>query len=238
MRIAYLALLSCSLSLIEFLSVPAVASASMPTKQDLRVVQDTAASFLRTQSAGLPGQVEITLGQVDARTSLPACAALEPSLPPGSKAWGNTTVVVRCAVPNPWMVYVRATVKVIADYVVSAKPLTQGHVLTAEDLTTRSGDLSQLPPGIVTNPDQVFGRTLAARLPFGSPLRRDMLRAQAAVILNQSVKLVSSGRGFSVSAEGRALNNAEEGQLVQVRSASGSLVSGIARAGAIVEVSY
>ncbi|HEY6043663.1 MAG TPA: flagella basal body P-ring formation protein FlgA, partial [Nitrosospira sp.] len=59
-----------------------------------------------------------------------------------------------------------------------------------------------------------------------------------AVIQNQSVKLVSSGHGFSVSAEGRALNNAEEGQLVQVRSASGSLVSGIARTGAIVEVSY
>lgn len=238
MRIAYLALLSCSLGLIEFLSLPAVASASLPAKQDLRVIQDTAANFLRTQSAGLPGQVEITPGQVDARISLPACAALEPSLPTGSKAWGNTTVVVRCTAPNPWTVYVRATVKVIADYVVSAKPLTQGHVLTAADLTTRSGDLSQLPPGIVTNPDQAFGRTLTASLPFGGPLRQDMLRAQAAVILNQSVKLVSSGRGFSVSTEGKALNNAEEGQLVQVRSASGSLVRGIARAGAIVEVSY
>jgi flagella basal body P-ring formation protein FlgA len=163
---------------------------------------------------------------------------LEPSLSPGSRAWGNTTVAVRCAAPSSWTVYVRATVKVIADYVVSAKPLTQGHVLTPADLTTRSGDLSQLPPGIVTNLDQAFGRTITAGLASGSPLRQDMLRAQPVVIQNQSVKLVSSGRGFSVSAEGRALNNAEEGQLVQVRSASGSLVSGIARTGAIVEVSY
>jgi flagella basal body P-ring formation protein FlgA len=65
-----------------------------------------------------------------------------------------------------------------------------------------------------------------------------MLRAQAAVMQNQNVKLVSSGRGFSVTADGRALNNAAEGQLVQVRIASGSVVSGTARAGAIVEVSY
>ena len=56
---------------------------------------------------------------------------------------------------------------------------------------------------------------------------------------NQNVKLISSGRGFSVTADGRALNNAAEGQLVQVRiPASGSVVSGTARAGAIVEVSY
>jgi flagella basal body P-ring formation protein FlgA len=234
----YTALLSCSLGLIQFLSLPASAVASMPARQDLRLIQDTASNFLRVQSVGLPGQIEVTLAPVDARVNLPACMVLEPSLSPGSRAWGNTTVAVRCAAPSSWTVYVRATVKVIADYVVSAKPLTQGHVLTPADLTTRSGDLSQLPPGIVTNLDQAFGRTITAGLASGSPLRQDMLRAQPVVIQNQSVKLVSSGRGFSVSAEGRALNNAEEGQLVQVRSASGSLVSGIARTGAIVEVSY
>jgi flagella basal body P-ring formation protein FlgA len=238
MRITYTALLSCSLGLIQFLSLPAGAVASMPARQDLRLIQDTASNFLRDQSAGLPGQVEVTLAPVDARVNLPACVALEPSLSPGSRAWGNTTVAVRCTAPSSWTVYVRATIKVIADYVVSAKPLTQGHVLTSGDLTTRSGDLSQLPPGIITNLDQAFGRTITASLASGSPLRQDMLRAQPVVIQNQSVKLVSNGRGFSVSAEGRALNNAEEGQLVQVRSASGSLVSGIARTGAIVEVSY
>ncbi|SEK70498.1 flagellar basal body P-ring formation chaperone FlgA [Nitrosovibrio tenuis] len=238
MRIVYFGLLSCGLNLMAISYLPAAVSAPMSAKQDLGLVQETAENFLRAQSAGLPGQVEIVLGPVDARISLPTCAALEASLAPGSRAWGNTTVIVRCATLNPWTVYVRATVKVMAAYVVSAKPLTQGHILTAADLTMRSGDLSQLPTGVITNPDQAFGRTLAANLAFGSPLRKDMLRVQAAVIQNQSVKLVSSGRGFSVSAEGRALNNAEEGQLVQVRSASGSLVSGIARTGAIVEVSY
>ena len=140
--------------------------------------------------------------------------------------------------PHQWTIYVRATVKVIANYVVSAKPLTQGHMLTAADLAIRSGDLAQLPPGIVTDPNLAMGRTLAGSISFGSPLRQDMLRAQAAVMQNQNVKVVSSGRGFSVTADGRALNNAAEGQLVQVRIASGSVVSGTARAGAIVEVSY
>jgi flagella basal body P-ring formation protein FlgA len=159
-------------------------------------------------------------------------------LPPGSRPWGNTTVMVQCMAPSPWTIYVRATVKVVADYLVTTRPLRQGQVIAASDLTSRKGDLTQLPPGIVTDWNQAIGRTLGSSLPFGSPLRQDMLRAQTAVIQNQTVKLVSSGRGFSVSAEGKALTHATEGQPVKVRSASGTVVSGIARAGAIVEVTY
>lgn len=217
---------------------PATAAAPAIARQDPHAVQQAILSFLQMQSIGLPGDVEITPGPIDARVALPACAALEPALPPGTRPWGNTTVRVQCAAPQSWTIYVRATVKVVADYLVSARPLRQGHVIAASDLTSRKGDLTQLPPGIVTDWNQAIGRTLAGSLPFGGPLREDMLRAQAAVLQNQTVKLVSSGRGFSVSAEGRALNNATEGQPVKVRSASGTVVNGIARAGAIVEVTY
>lgn len=54
----------------------------------------------------------------------------------------------------------------------------------------------------------------------------------------QSVKLLLAGAGFTVSNEGRALNNATQGQVVQVRTASGQLVSGVARSGGVVEVAY
>ena len=225
-----------SLSLISALVISPAASAN--EKQNLQVVEATVAGFLRTQSIGLPGEVDITLAGIDARTSVPPCAALEPSLPPGSRPWGNTAVVVRCTVPQPWTLYVRAQVKVVSNYVVSTRPLMQGRPIAASDLAVHRGDLTQLPAGVITDVNQAIGRTLTASLPFGGPLREDMLRAQPAVMLNQSVKLVSSGRGFSISAEGRALGNAVEGQPVQVRNGSGQVVSGIARAGAIVEISY
>ncbi len=50
--------------------------------------------------------------------------------------------------------------------------------------------------------------------------------------------VVSNGQGFSVSAEGQAMTKASEGQVVQVKVASGQLVSGIARTGGKVEVIY
>jgi flagella basal body P-ring formation protein FlgA len=51
----------------------------------------------------------------------------------------------------------------------------------------------------------------------------------------QTVRLVASGAGFSVTTEGLALNNAGEGQPARVRLASGQVVSGMARAGGFVE---
>jgi len=69
-------------------------------------------------------------------------------------------------------------------------------------------------------------------------VRRDMLRAPNVVAQGQGVRVVSEGPGFRVSTDGRALANAAEGQIVQVRAASGQTVSGIARAGGIVEVRY
>jgi flagella basal body P-ring formation protein FlgA len=52
------------------------------------------------------------------------------------------------------------------------------------------------------------------------------------------VRLVSNGSNFSVSSEAKSLGNAVEGQVVQVRTGSGGVVSGTARAGGVVEVSF
>jgi flagella basal body P-ring formation protein FlgA len=102
----------------------------------------------------------------------------------------------------------------------------------------QSGDLGALPASVLTDPAQAIGKTARQGVAVGQPLRSELLSAAWAVQQGQSVKLLSSGAGFSVSNEGKALNNAAEGQVAQVRTASGQLVSGIARQGGIVEVNY
>jgi flagella basal body P-ring formation protein FlgA len=69
-------------------------------------------------------------------------------------------------------------------------------------------------------------------------VRSDLLRTPFAVQQGQSVKLVSAGPGFRVTAEGRALVNASQGQVAQVRTASGQTVSGIAMGDGSVEVRF
>jgi len=186
----------------------------------------------------LPGQVSIAVGTVDPRLNLAACPAPEAFFPPGSRAWGKTTVGVRCTAPTRWSLFLTATVRVRGDYVVAAAPLAQGQNVAQNDLAKASGDLTSLPAGAITDAAQAVGRTLSMSVPAGAPLRQETLRAQQAIRQGQAVRVMSSGQGFQVSVEARALNNAAEGQVAQARTQSGQVVSGVARAGGIIEVVY
>ncbi|GAB3459693.1 flagellar basal body P-ring formation chaperone FlgA [Massilia terrae] len=194
--------------------------------------------FLQTQTAGLPGQVKVSVTPPDARLAMPACPAPEAFLQPGARAWGNTTVGVRCTAPTAWTIYMQAQVSVTADYVASAVPLAQGQPIEPGQLVLLKGDIAAMPAGILTDIGQAVGRSPLVSLPAGAPLRTDSLKRKMVVQQGQAVRLVSSGANFSVSAEAKALANAGEGQVVQVRTASGSVVSGTARANGVVDVSF
>ncbi|WP_301102954.1 flagellar basal body P-ring formation chaperone FlgA [Propionivibrio sp.] len=193
--------------------------------------------YLRIQTQGLPGKISYSIAPLDPRTQLTPCSAFEPFLPVGGKLWGKSTVGVRCLGPSSWTVYVQVQVNVSGNYLISARTMPAGYVLGAADIVVRSGDLSTLPANIITDPSQAIGKTVKNGFSAGQALRSDQLITPWAVQQGQSIKTVSNGHGFSVSSEGKALNNAAAGQLVQVRTASGQTVSGIARPGGIVEVS-
>jgi flagella basal body P-ring formation protein FlgA len=204
-------------------------------RQDGAALRKVAEQFLQTQSAGLPGKVTIKVGAVDPRLSLAACPAPEAFQQPGARPWGKTTVGVRCTAPV-WTLFLQAQVSVVADYVTAAVPLAQGQAIDAGQLATMQGDIAAMPNGIITDMAQAIGRMPTVSLPAGTPLRLDSLRSKPVVQQNQAVRIVSRGENFSVSGEGKAIGNAGEGQVVQVRTPRGAIISGTARAGGIVEV--
>jgi flagella basal body P-ring formation protein FlgA len=214
------------------------APASAPARQDAAALRAAVEQFLLTQGAGLPGEVSVKVGAVDPRTALAHCPAPEAFLQPGARAWGKTTVGVRCTAPSVWTIYIQAQVNVKADYVAAAVPLAQGQALEQGQLMLVKGDIAAMPNGIITDMAQAIGRTPTVSLAAGTPLRLDTLRSKPVVQQNQAVRLVLNGNGFSVSSEGRAIGTAGEGQVVQVRTASGTVVSGTAKAGGMVEVAF
>ena len=211
---------------------------SPPARQDPESLRQGVSQFLQRQATGLPGEISIEVGQINARTILPACVQPEPFLAHGSRIWGKTTVGIRCTAPLPWTIYVSANVHVMADYIAAAAPLAQGQTIGNNDIARIRGDLTRLPAGIITDASLAIGRTTMSSLQVGAPLRQDTLRAQQAVQTGQTIRLLSSGPGFKVSTEGRAMNNAAEGQTVQAKTATGQIISGIAKAGGILEVTY
>jgi flagella basal body P-ring formation protein FlgA len=206
--------------------------------QDPAPVRKAVESFLRTQTAGLPGEVSFRFRGLDPGNQLAPCGAFEVGMAPGARAWGRTNVTVRCLAQDGWSIFVPVHIRVVADYIVTAHPLVQGQIVRTGDLARRRGDLSNLPAGVITDERLAVGRTMSLSLAAGRPLRADMLRQPIVVQQNQTVKVISRGAGFLVSNEGKALNRAAAGQVVQVRLANGQMISGIARPGGIVEVAY
>jgi flagella basal body P-ring formation protein FlgA len=214
--------------------LPLAAAAQQPPV----AVHDAVMQFLQRETVGLPGEVELTVGALDAGNQLPPCAALEPFLPAGSRAWGRTNVGVRCDSPVTWTVYLPARVAVMTDYLVTAQPLSPGQIVGPGDVARKRGDLAAQPDGTLTEPTQAVGYKARYAIAAGKPLRADMLRIPPAVRQGQTVRVVSTGEGFQVSSEGQALNGAAAGEPVRVRMGNGQVVSGTARDGGVVEVAY
>jgi flagella basal body P-ring formation protein FlgA len=56
-----------------------------------------------------------------------------------------------------------------------------------------------------------------------------MFRGMVVIQQGQTVRLVAQGEGFLASSEGKAMTRAAVGATLQVKTAAGRLVSGVAR---------
>lgn len=194
--------------------------------------------WLKIQTKGLPGQVSLEVGELDPGNQLTPCNAFDISRQPGAQPWGKTHVLVRCMEDAGWRIYIPVHIRVKMEYLISARPIAQGQPLSADDLGTLYGDISEMPANTLTDPALAIDRVATSSIQAGRPLRADMLKAQVAVRQGQTVRVVSRGAGFEVTNEGRALNNATEGQVAQVRLGSGQVVRGVARSDGVVDVSF
>ncbi|WP_028227599.1 flagellar basal body P-ring formation chaperone FlgA [Paraburkholderia ferrariae] len=217
-------------------AMAAAAAQPVPAgQQDGESIRAAALTFLQQQSVGLPGKVTVTVAPVFPR-GLAACTSLDPFMPPGARSWGRTTVGVRCVGARPWTLYVAARVAVDVTYYVADRQIEPGQTLSMADLTPREADLASLPRTVITDPSQAAGALALLRISAGLPLRTDMLRSAASVIIGQTVKVIAVGTNFTISSEGSVLNNAAPGQQVRVRTSGGQIITGVVKDASTVQI--
>ena len=218
----------------------ALGTAALPAaaQQAAEPVEAAARTLVEREAHGLPGRVEVTVGRLDPANRLPPCAELNAFLPTGTLPWGSINVGVRCDSPVVWTVYLPARVAVFADFLVTRRALRPGQIIGPDDVALEHGDLAAQPPGTLTDPSRAIGVHARQALVAGQALRTDQLRLPPAVEQGQIVRVVGTGTGFNVGAEGRAMNRAGDGESVRVRLPNGQVVTGIARAGGIVEMRF
>ena len=211
------------------LALPLAALAADPAEQFRLMVE---------REAGFPGRVEVSVGSPNARLQLAPCARIEPFIPAGARLWGRTTLGLRCVEGAAWQAFVPVQVKIFAAAPVAARALAQGSSVAPSDLQEEEVEVTRFPAGAIADPAQLADKLLSRPVAAGQPLLREYLRARPVLAQGDTVTLLYQGRNFSVSTQGRALAHALDGQNVTVVTESGRNVSGIARPGRIVELSY
>lgn len=205
-----------------------------PGWEDPAAIQAVARSYLdglgAERAAASGGVAHIEVGAVDPRLHVAACPELAAALPPGAKHSGRTLVAVRCMGGRAWQVFLPAEIHVQAPVWVTAQAFPAGHTVQASDLTQDEQDigLDDGPTRLLTVASgSVTGQMLARPMQTGVALRAQDLHDPNQVGPGDPVNVVYSGSGFTVSTEGKAVGAAQPGQALQVRTAGGTLVSGI-----------
>lgn len=185
--------------------------------------------FASADMARLPAnsRFELRVGQLDPRLRLAPCERVQPYLPPNTRLWGRSRIGLRCEVgPKRWNVFLPITVDVYAKGLVAKATLAAGSVLTDGDFGEAEVNLSQDASPALTQPAQAVGRTLVRPVDAGQSLLQSHLAPRKWFAAGDTVRLIHSGSGFTVSGSGEALSAGLEGQRVRVRTESGRIVTG------------
>lgn len=198
--------------------------------QDMEKLRRAGADYLRQVAASQhPGfSLQVDMGTVDTRLRLPACPAPEFFLTNGSHPWGHGTLGARCETPA-WNLYLSYQARLTGPALVARRPLAANQAVGQADVASRKVEIQHDPGLLLADLDAYRNAVLIRPLPVGAPLRTDAFRRPPAIRAGQRVRIVVEGRGFLVSQEGVAQQNAATGETVRLRVPSGRYVQGIAQ---------
>lgn len=201
-----------------------------------RFVEQQAAGALA--ATGGQARIEVTVGEFDTRAKLAPCARTEFFVPGGTRLWGRARIGLRCVQGANWSVLLPVNVRIHAPALVASRHLAALQPIAAGDVHVAEVEWTREPLGVATDVAQLDNRVPTRPIAPGQPIPLAALRAPQVVSQGDAVKVVGTGRGFSVSTAAVALAAAQDGQPVRVRTDSGRVLTGTARAGRIVEVVF
>jgi len=207
-----------------------------PAQAALSVQAEEAVKQFLDQHPSLEGQ-EFSIQWDPSKLEFPTCSK-KPSveLLRKDKAWGKLLLNLRCDTGRVWARPVSLYVLVKGRYLVAARPLKPGQVLTPSDWKWVDGDLSKMGDSMVDSPDLIKNMELSRAQLAGNALRLNDFRQMSVIKSGDQVRVAIVGRGFGIDASGQALADAALGASVKVRISDGKIIQGTAVSQGVVEV--
>jgi flagellar basal body P-ring formation protein FlgA len=203
-------------------------------------IADTIREFLvqelaHTQPALRP---DIAITENAALARLAQCERMEAFLNPGTRLWGHAFVGVRCLVRPNWSVSVPVSIRLYGKALVATQTVPALVPIPAGAVKIEDTELTRDPGPVATSPVELEDRFCTRLIEVGQVIPLSALRTIPAVGQGDTVKLLGIGNGFSISTDAVALASAGAGETVRVRTDAGRTLSGIARHGRVVEMTF
>lgn len=115
-------------------------------------------------------------------------------------------------------VLVSCEVKVWAVVPLASRRIPRGEILSPQDLTLRTMELSGLPRGVVLDPQALVGKRTKTSLSLGSPFRWDQVEVPPVVKRGDRVRIVVMTQNLRIQALGEVLEEGRIGDTVRVRN--------------------
>ena len=200
-----------------------LAQADRPALQDPAAVVARAEALLKDRAASWPGRAVIHV-DTPRIVNQPACERMEAFLA-GSGPQPRTPVGVRCLAPQPWTLYVQASVQILGTYFVANRLIRRDEILSLDDLDTREGDLLR-NRRLIGGPSHIVGWIATRRIRAGGAIESGALRDPNTIERGQQVRTVARGVGFVASGEGQALESGAPGTQIQIPTPGGQTITG------------
>jgi flagella basal body P-ring formation protein FlgA len=193
--------------------------------QPLESIRATAEAFVLEQIGQTSLDVEARAGRLDPRLRLAQCdQPLEAFNAAGSRLGGNASIGVRCDGSRPWKIYVPVRVSREVEVAVLAKSLPRGATLTEDSVRTQRMDTTTLTFGYYSDAGALKGQTLRRAAASGTVITPDLVAIPPMVRKGEQVTLIAQRQGIAIRAPGRAMVDAQIGDLIQVRNLSSERV--------------
>jgi flagella basal body P-ring formation protein FlgA len=112
--------------------------------------------------------------------------------------------------------HVSARVQTLVDVLVLARPMQPGETVAQDDLSMVNLPIGLVPPGSVSDPRDLIGRTPRRPVRAELPLRRTDFAMPILVHKNELVTIQLEQPGLSLSVEGKALEDGGQGATIRV----------------------
>ncbi len=171
---------------------------------------------LRAQN--IPGEIEIQPLSVAVTCPNPQPFLSQPQNP----LLGRVTVGVRCdGAPTR---YLFATIHRQGRYLIAARPIAAGEMISLDMLAFKEGALESLPRQILTDEKQAVGLQALRLIPSGGMLLSTAIRERPIVQKGARVTVEARGVGFRIQRDAFALEDGALDHEIRVRTDNGEVL--------------